>query len=386
MKKFTDEIDLASRALGGAVIAANDELFAEKENLINPGPSAEVNAFGHKGGLYDGWETRRRREQGHDYAIVRLGVPGVIHGVVIDTAWFTGNYPPFGSVEATSVEGWPSRQELENAAWETIVERAPLEGDTANEFEVTDERWFTHVRLNIFPDGGVARFRVHGEPVPDPRLFTSTIDLAAIENGGDVVDASNRFYSSPASVLQPGRATKMGDGWETSRRRDDGNDYLTVRLGLPGMIELIEVDTSYFVGNAPGWVSLLGADSRAGSLESDSAWTELVPRTRVQPDTRHYFRLRMESEMTHVRLNVYPDGGLARLRINGTLTNEARDEAIIRWLNLLPEPHAVGVLAAAVDGEADAKGLVKGRPFSSASALPDTVRYVLRGDRAEARL
>lgn len=379
MKKFTDEIDLASRALGGAVIAASDELFAEKENLINPGPSVDVNGFGHKGGLYDGWETRRRREAGHDYAIVRLGVPGVIHGVVIDTAWFTGNYPPFASVEATSVEGWPSGTELANAAWETIVEQVPLKGDTANEFEVADEHWFTHVRLNIFPDGGVARFRVHGEPVPDPRFFTTTIDLAAIENGGDVVGASNRFYSPPASVLQPGRATKMGDGWETSRRRDNGNDFLIIRLGLPGMLELIEVDTSYFVGNAPGWISVLGTDDRTGSMEKDSAWTELVPRTRVQADTRHYFRQRAESEMTHVRLNIYPDGGLARLRINGTLTDEVRNEAINRWLNLLPEPHAVQVLAAAVDGEGRAQELVKGRPFSRASALPETVRHVLRG-------
>lgn len=379
MQNFTDEIDLASRALGGAVVAANDELFAEKENLIAPGRSVEVNTFGHKGGLFDGWETRRRREPGHDYVIVRLGVPGVIHGVVVDTAWFTGNYPPFASVEATSVEGWPSGEELENAVWGTILERAPLKGDTANQFEVADEHRFTHVRLNIFPDGGVARFRVHGEPVPDPRLFTTTIDLAAIENGGDVVDASNRFYSSPASVLQPGRASTMGDGWETARRRDDGNDYLTVRLGLPGIIELVEVDTSYFVGNAPGSISLMGADSRTGALDSESAWTELVPRTRVQPDTRHYFRMRSESEVTHVRLDIYPDGGLSRLRINGTLTDETRDEAINRWLNLLPEPHAVQVLAAAGDGDEGAKDLVKSRPFSDASAIPETVRDVLRG-------
>jgi allantoicase len=377
LQNYTDRIDLASRALGGAVVSASDELFAEKENLINPAASVEVTGFGHKGGLYDGWETRRRREPGHDYAIVRLGVPGVIHGVVIDTSWFTGNYPPLASVEAASLEGWPSREDLERAAWETIVEKASLKGDAGNEFHVTDTRRFTHVRLNIFPDGGVARFRVHGDPVPDPRLFTTTIDLAAIENGGAVVDVSNRFYSTPSNVLQPGRANKMGDGWETARRRDDGNDYLIVRLGLPGVVELVEVDTSYFVGNAPAWVSLKGADSRAASLEDASEWTELVGATRVQPDTRHYFRPGSEREVTHVRLEIYPDGGLSRLRINGTLTNETRSEAIGRWLDLLPEVHAVQVLVDAGESEDAAKLLVKARPFIGASSIPKAVRDAL---------
>ncbi|MGI8955131.1 MAG: hypothetical protein ACR2FL_11280, partial [Nocardioidaceae bacterium] len=167
MSDFTQLPDLASRAIAGSVVYANDELFAERENLIKPEPAVfSTQDFGHKGKIYDGWETRRRREPGHDHAVVRLGVPGVVHGVVVDTAWFTGNYPPHVSVEATSVDGYPSPAELEQAAWATLVPKSPVAGDGAHPFIVSDEHRYTHVRLTIYPDGGVARFRVHGEPVP----------------------------------------------------------------------------------------------------------------------------------------------------------------------------------------------------------------------------
>jgi allantoicase len=149
--------DLASRSLGGGVPYANDELFAERENLIKPGPAVfSTEDFGHKGKVYDGWETRRRREPGHDFAVVRLGAPGIVRGVVIDTAWFKGNYPPFASVEATSAEDYPSPAELERADWQTIVEPSPLRGDAENSFPVAAGQRFTHVRLSIYPDGGVA--------------------------------------------------------------------------------------------------------------------------------------------------------------------------------------------------------------------------------------
>ncbi|MGH3471440.1 MAG: allantoicase, partial [Nocardioidaceae bacterium] len=230
LPEFTQLPDLASRSLAGSVVFANDELFAERENLIKPGRPGFSTEFGHKGKTYDGWETRRRREPGQDYAVVRLGVPGVIRGVCIDTAWFTGNYPPHASVEATSVEGYPSPAELDASEWVTLVAKSGVSGDTENFFEVRDERNYTHARLTIYPDGGVARFRVHGGPLPDPRLLTGTVDLAALEHGGQIVDCSNMFYSSPTQLLLPGRARMMGDGWENARRRDEGNDHVTVRL------------------------------------------------------------------------------------------------------------------------------------------------------------
>ena len=251
--------DLAGRALGGSVIYANDELFAERENLIKPEePVFRPHTFGHKGQIMDGWETRRRREPGSDAAIVRLGCGGVVRRVVVDTSYFTGNYPPEVSVEACGAEGYPSPADLAEAGWTTLVPRSPVAGDARNEFEVEPGQRATHVRLTMFPDGGVARLRVYGEPVPDPRLLPATIDLAALENGAVVTGCSNMFYSSPANLLLPGQARVMGDGWETSRRRDQANDWVEVRLACAGSVEVVELDTSHFVGNAPGWATLGG--------------------------------------------------------------------------------------------------------------------------------
>ena len=371
---FTTLPDLASRALAGSVVYANDELFAQRENLITPERAVfSTEDFGHKGKVYDGWETRRRREPGHDWAIVRLGVPGVVRGVNVDTSWFKGNYPPYASVEAASFEWHPSVDELEAADWVTLVEKSPVSGDTDNYFSVEDGRRYTHLRLTIYPDGGVARFRVHGEPVPDPRFLTGTVDLAALENGGSVTDCSNMFYSSPTQILQPGRARIMGEGWENARRRDDGNDHVTVKLAAPGLVRRVEIDTSYFVGNAAGWARLSGVNEATGDVDDPSTWTELVPKTRLQPDTRHFFRVRPDAAVTHVRLDVYPDGGLARLRVNGEVDEAALRAAVVRWLDLLPENHAVEVLSTSGGLSREEAGSLLGkRPFGE-GAVPDDV-------------
>jgi allantoicase len=370
--------DLASRALGGGVPYANDELFAEQENLIKPGPSVfSTEDFGHKGKIYDGWETRRRREPGHDHAIVRLGAPGVVRGVVIDTAWFKGNYPPFASVEATSVEGYPSPEELAGADWQTIVERSPLQGDTANAFPVTAGERFTHVRLSIYPDGGVARFRVHGEVIADPRLLTATVDLAALAAGGRIVDCSNMFWASPVNLIMPGEARITAEGWETARRRDDGNDFVTFALAAPGIVGLAELDARHFIGNAPGWASLSGIDARTGVLDDQDAWVELLPRTRLQPDTPHRFRLTTDRVVTHVRMDVFPDGGLARVRLHGTVPAAERDQLGLRWFNALPETHARAVVDPLVGAEPGAK-LVAARPIAGPEELPDALRGAFR--------
>jgi allantoicase len=316
---FVHEPDLASRALGGSVVFANDEFFAERENLIKPAPAVfSPDAFGHKGKVYDGWETRRRREPGHDHAIVRLGVPGTIGGIVVDTAWFTGNYPPGVSIEATAVQGYPSPAELAEAVWTTLVPRSPVAGDTQNPFVVADDRIYTHVRLSIHPDGGVARLRVHGRAAADPRLLAGTVDLAGATQGGRVLACSNRHYSSPEQILLPDRARIMGDGWENARRRQEGNDHVLVALGARGRVRRIEVDTSYFVGNAPGWAAVVGADTSDREV-GEARWRELVPRTRLQPDTRHFFTMDPTEPITHVRLDVYPDGGIARFRVEGEI-------------------------------------------------------------------
>ena len=337
MADFTSLPDLAVRNLGGSVLAASDESFAERQNLINPWEAKhQAGIFGHKGQVYDGWETARRRpsalglevdDRGHDWALVRLGLPGVIRGVVIDTAWFKGNFPTHASVEACAVDGYPSVEELMAVDWVEIVPRSALTGDAKHEFAVETARRFTHVRLNIFPDGGIARLRVHGEVVPDPRLLTGlTVDLAALENGARVTGCSDFFYSSPDKMLAPGMARNQAEGWETARRRDDGNDWVVVELAAPGVPKLAEIDTTHLRFNAPGWVALSGQDAR-----KSQKWFPVLEPTRVQPDGRHHFRLASHAEVTHVRLDIYPDGGVGRLRLWGELTEDGERALRDRW-------------------------------------------------------
>jgi allantoicase len=326
---FSSLPDLAARSAGGSVLWANDDLFAEKENLIKPGPAEHRPAtFGHKGQVYDGWETRRRRgalADACDSAIVRLGVPGIVRGVVVDTAWFTGNYPPQISVEAAFVPGFPSVEELvEKTQWTTIVERSDINGDTRNPFEVNSARRWSHVRLSIYPDGGVARLRVHGEGLLDPRFADLPLDLAALENGGRITACSNMFYSSPNNLLLPGAARTMGEGWETSRRRDAGNDWVQVHLAGQGVLTFAELDTSYFLGNAPGSARLFGRDG-------DGERFELLPQTELQPDTRHRFLIDDDRPVTDARLDIHPDGGMARLRLFGKLTAVGLRRVQTRW-------------------------------------------------------
>jgi allantoicase len=368
---FTTLPDLASRRLGGGVVYANDEFFAAADNLVTTAPATfEARTFGPKGQIYDGWETRRRRVPGHDFAIVRLGAPGVVHGVVIDTAHFRGNYPPYASVEGCGMEGYPSAAELADAAWQPLVPKVALDGDARNEFAVSTRDRITHVRLCVYPDGGVARLRVHGEVVPDPRLLAAgSVDLAAQEYGGLITGCSDMFYGSPNNLLLPGLAATMGEGWETARRRGGGNDWVLVRLAAPGWITLAELDTTHFKGNAPGEAGLRGIDARTADLADPHAWFEVLPITRLQPDTRHRFVLPSTEPVTHVRLDVYPDGGMGRLRLFGAVSGPDLDALATQWFNSLPEAHARAVLTG-VGGltSARARRLLGGRPVTAVPA------------------
>ena len=331
--------------LRGSVVAASDEFYAAKENLIKPNAPVFVpETYDAKGQVYDGWETRRRRGPGgtlpdhaaSDWVIVRLGVPGVLRTIVVDTAFFTGNYPQACSVDACLASGYPAAEELTADAgrWREIVPRALLTGDARHSFKVNSGRRFTHVRLNIFPDGGVARLHVHGEVVPDPALLEGlTFDLAALENGADIAARSDQFYSAPRNVISPGLSRVMGEGWETRRRRRAGYEWLVVRLTGRSVIQLAEIDTSWYRGNQPDFASLqiLDADSApAATLAAESAWRDLLPRVRLLPDTPHRFRAD-GGPATHVRLNIFPDGGVARLRLYGSLTHDGLAALRRRW-------------------------------------------------------
>ena len=372
---FTSLPDLASRALAGSVIAASDELFAQRENLIKPEPSVfSPGEFGHKGKVYDGWETRRRRDDRRqetgDWAMVRLGVPGVVHGVVVDTAWFTGNYPTHVSVEGLQVDGYPPADALLGRDWTTLVPKSPTLGDTANPYAVEDRQVWTHLRLTIYPDGGVARLRVHGDVVPDPRLLPDVFDVAAARYGGRVVGCSDMFYGHPQNMLLPGPALSMGDGWETSRRRDDGNDWVIVKLVTPAVIDLADLDTSHFKGNAPGWARLTGIGADGGEFE-------ILPRTRLQPDTVHRFPVEPGAPAAQVRLDVYPDGGMARLRLWGRPTAAGRSQLGRRWFDALPDVQALEVLGAIGVPPQQAGRLVGSRPVSG--DVPPEIARLLDG-------
>ena len=322
---FVDLVDLAAERLGASVVAANDEFFAPKENLIKASAAIwREDEYNERGKWMDGWETRRRRDGGdHDWCIVRLGARGVVRGVDIDTSFFTGNYPESCALDACDARGNVPADDLSRAAWREILPRHPLTGDTHNLIAVDEAAPATHLRLRIFPDGGVARLRAYGDVVADWNRLRrqGEVDLAAVEHGGFVVACSDMFFGSRHNLIMPGDATHMGDGWETRRRRGPGHDWTIVRLGAAGTIRRVEVDTRHFKGNAPGACSLEAcADDTAAVVGGEPvAWRELLARTPLQPHTRHWFEETVIAvgEVTHVRFNIYPDGGVARLRLFG---------------------------------------------------------------------
>jgi allantoicase len=336
---FTDLIDLASERLGGAAILANDEFFASKDNLVKPSPAIWIEGkYTDRGKWMDGWETRRRREPGavsavsavsYDWCILRLGTPGIVHGVDVDTSFFKGNYPESCAIDSCDLPHLAGAEAANAASWREILPRTALAGDAHNLFPVTEAPKATHVRLRILPDGGVARLRIYGDVVVDwARLAKrGDVDLAAAEHGGLVVACSDMFFGSRHNLIMPGDAQGMADGWETKRRRGPGHDWTIVRLGTRGAARRIEVDTRHFKGNAPGSCSVeactsgdaAAAPDGTGNLRGQTPWQELLPQTPLQPNARHVFEdeVRAVGDVTHVRFNIFPDGGVGRLRVYG---------------------------------------------------------------------
>jgi allantoicase len=358
-------IDLAARWLGGSVLAASDESFGDKDNLLNPGPAVHPGGFGNRGEIVDGWETRRRRRPGYDWAIVRLGAPGTITSITVDTSFFSGNFPEACRIEACGREGYPGPGDLDGGTgWVEIVPGSVLEGDKTNVFRVSDPRRFTHVRLSIFPDGGVARLRVVGEAVPDPRQFDRvSVDLASQAIGGALVDCSDDFYTSPSLLIRPDEPRSMANGWESRRRRGPGNDYAIFQLGVEGEIRKVVVDTIYFRYNATGEIAVHGTTERPAPAAGSNVWQPLIKRTNVQPDTSHVFMVANPSTAACVRLDAFPDAGLSRLRLIGQVDPGARSRAGCRWFNSLPVDHAACCLAEAGVRADLARRLLEQRPL-----------------------
>jgi allantoicase len=378
MSDFAQLVDLASERVGGRVLAANDEFFAPKENLLKPAEPVWIeDKYTDRGKWMDGWETRRRRTPGFDWCIVQLGIPGILRGVVADTRYFKGNYPEHCSLEACALEDGASLEEFSSGAvrWTEVLPKSALKGDTQNRFAIGDPHRYTHLRFNIYPDGGVARLRVHGEAVPDwKRLLAEgdCIDLAAIVNGGRIVDCSDMFFRAPQNLLVPSPSSHMGDGWETKRRRGPGHDWVVIRLGIAGVPRQVEVDTSHFKGNFPE--SCFLEVSETADDASHFIWKEVLPRTLLQADTVHRLEIAGSPAATHVRFNIYPDGGVARLRIFGAPTREGRIAEGLRWLNALPDEAVRASLLSCCGSSAWAQRVAARRPFCDAAQLFDAAR------------
>jgi len=367
-------LDLASERLGGCVLAANDDFFAEKENLIKAAePVFIAGKYTDRGKWMDGWESRRKRVPGYDWAIVRLGAPGVVKRVAVDTSFFTGNYPEHCSIEGCEAPVNARFEQLDS--WIELLPKSSLQGDTKNTFEVGLHRRFTHVRLNIFPDGGIARLRVFGTVLPDWKKFGTEVDLAAAESGGLVVESSDRHYGNPMNLIMPGRAADMSDGWETRRRRGPGHDWAELRLAAEGIVRRIEVDTSHFKGNYPDSCSLEVSDTG-----EEGSWRELLPQTKLQAHTQHVFRKELSDAeplpARFARFNIFPDGGVSRLRLFGSLTETGRIEAGLHALNAAGAHAATQDFLRCCGSTSWATRMADVRPFSNIDELEEAAERV----------
>jgi allantoicase len=362
MPDFTDLVDLASERLGGTVLSATDEFFAPKENLLKQGPAVFIpDKYVDSGKWMDGWETRRHRAPEHDSCIIRLGAPGIIRGIVVDTAHFKGNFPEKCSLEALA----------DFEQWTEILPPSPLLGDAQNLFAIDDPHRYTHLRLHIYPDGGVARLRVHGEVVPD--TLGDFIDLAAVENGGSVVEASDMFFGSRHNLIFPGRSSGMHDGWETRRSRGEHSDWCMIDLAANGIIKRIEVDTLHYKGNFP----------ESCEMETEHG-VEILRRTPLRAHSLHLF----EKELllvaaSRVRFRIFPDGGVSRLRIWGVPTEEGRAAHRLRLVNAWTPALAFARFLSCCANPNWANEMVAARPFASWTEVEKTAARIWKQSSRE---
>jgi allantoicase len=322
---FAQLTDLAAERLGGSVLYATDDFFAEKENLIKPTRGVFItDKYTDRGKWMDGWESRRKRTPGHDWVVIKLATPGKIKGFDIDTNFFLGNHPPHASIEAINMTGVSSVSDWDKVPWKEILPKSHLDAGSQNFYESESDEVYTHIRLHIYPDGGVARLRVYGEVFKNWNVIRADeeIDLAAAINGGKAISCNDMFFSAMGNLIMPGRGVNMGDGWETKRNRTANNrDWVILKLAHKGIIERVVVDTCHFKGNYPDSCSIEVClrNNNADVMNNKVTWTELLPKQKLSADKEHEFSgvLNQGIVCSHVRLNIFPDGGISRLRLFG---------------------------------------------------------------------
>lgn len=316
-------VNLAQPRIGAEVVSASDEFFASRHRLIDPAPPVFKDGFYDDHGKWmDGWESRRRRGPGHDWCLIRL-CPGTIRGFEIDTSFFTGNFPPEASIDACQqFESEPDP--LDDSQWTPLVARTALRGDSRLYIEINNDEVWTHLRFNIFPDGGVARLRVYGVAHRDWSQHDpeESLDLVALLNGGRALACNDMHYGHMCNLILPDESINMGDGWETRRRREPGNDWVILQLGHPGIIERIGIGTQFFKGNYPAGCTVYGAmlkDLTETAITPElPEWEEILAYAPLGPDEEFVFDdLKDVGTISHVRLDIFPDGGISRLRLIG---------------------------------------------------------------------
>lgn len=375
---FAGLIDLASAAHGGRAVIASDDFFASKDNLVAAAPPAfDPDAYTDRGKLMDGWESRRRRTPGHDWCVVELGLPGVIRGLDIDTAFFLGNHGPFAAVDACHAPGADGETLRDRVEWTPLVREVPLRRGSHNLVAVADERTWTHVRLHMIPDGGIARLRVYGIP----KVMTShvidgidgtEIDLAALANGGRAVACSDMFFSPMDNLLKPGESTFMGDGWETRRSRPPGEDWVIIALGRPGKLREIIAETHHFKGNYPDRCvvdALYWPDAPPSMLVRSTAWRRITAETKLRAHDRRAIEVSDPGPWTHLRLRILPDGGISRLRVLGTPTDERPEDALIDALEAMDDTTFADAMRRCCGARRWVDAMVQGRPYRSRTHL-----------------
>ncbi|ODV89554.1 hypothetical protein CANCADRAFT_140644 [Tortispora caseinolytica NRRL Y-17796] len=319
--KYTDVV---GQKVGGSVISVSDEWFAEAANLLKPNPPvSHKGQFSFTGAVFDGWETRRHNPD-HDWVIIKTGVnSATIRGVEVDTGFFDGNHAPEIDVEATFLK---PNEDIKNAKWIKVIDRHECGPAQRHHFILPSEtnEAYTHVRLNMYPDGGIGRFRVWGRPVVVlPEDKNAIIDFAAVANGGQAISCSDQHFGTIDNLLLPGRGKDMGDGWETKRSRGkDHIDWAIIRLGAPTIPDHLLIDTAHFRGNFPKQVKVEGLYSTEAEdpTVDDTRWNTLLDPQDCKADAEHVFKdLKTTDKITHVKLIIIPDGGVKRIRVFGKI-------------------------------------------------------------------
>ena len=316
-------VDLAQTRLGSKIIFKTDDFFASANRIINPAPPIfKEGTFDKHGKWMDGWETRRRRRKGHDYLIIKLGKPGRISKVDIDTSHFSGNHPAQASLQACySNKRIPGK----NSRWITILKKKTTKATSHHFFSIKNKSVFTHIKLNIYPDGGVARLRIYGSIATEKINFgKKIINLSSVLNGASIIACNNQHFGKAENILAPGHGKNMGDGWETRRSRGKNFDWLILKCAKAGKINTIQIDTHHFKGNYPDMCSLQavyfpGKISSNSIVKKSRKWKLLLNKVKLSANKKHNFRNRLMSKnkINYIRINIFPDGGISRFRAMG---------------------------------------------------------------------